>query len=97
VHVAIIGNGIAGITAARELRKLRPDWRITVVSGESDHHYSRPALMYVFMGHMRYEHTKPYEDGFWAKNRIDLVRAWVTRIDVKRKVLAHQQSRQVLQ
>jgi NADPH-dependent 2,4-dienoyl-CoA reductase/sulfur reductase-like enzyme len=87
VHVAIIGNGIAGITAARELRKRKPDWRITVISGESDHPYSRPALMYVFMGHLRYEHTKLYEDWFWPRNRIDLVRAWVTRIDVARKVV----------
>jgi len=87
MHVAILGNGIAGITVAREMRKRRSDCRITVISGESDHHYSRPALMYVFMGHMRYEHTKPYEDAFWKKNRIDLVRAWVTAIDVERRVL----------
>jgi NADPH-dependent 2,4-dienoyl-CoA reductase/sulfur reductase-like enzyme len=25
------------------------------------------------MGHMKFEHTKPYEDDFWEKNRIDLV------------------------
>jgi NADPH-dependent 2,4-dienoyl-CoA reductase/sulfur reductase-like enzyme len=87
LHVAILGNGIAGITTARELRKRRPDCRITVVSGESDHPYSRPALMYVFMGHMRFEHTKPFEDRFWRENRIDLVRAWVTRIDTGRRVL----------
>ncbi len=87
MHVVIIGNGVAGITTARELRKREPGWRITVVSGESDHHFSRPALMYVFMGHMRFEHTKPYEDWFWAQNRIDLVRAWVKRIDVGRKCL----------
>lgn len=87
MHVAIIGNGIAGITTARELRKRVRDCRITVISGESDHHYSRPALMYVFMGHMRFEHTKPYEDFFWAKNRIDLVRAWVRRIDAGKRVL----------
>jgi NADPH-dependent 2,4-dienoyl-CoA reductase/sulfur reductase-like enzyme len=87
VHVAIIGNGIAGITTARELRKRRPDCRITVISGESDHHYSRPALMYVFMGHLKQAHTKPYEDWFWEKNRIDLVRAWVCRIDPGKRVL----------
>ena len=87
MHVAIIGNGIAGITTARELRKRRPDCRITVISGESDHHYSRPALMYVFMGHLKQEHTKPYEDGFWAKNRIDLVRAWVRRVDSAKRIL----------
>ncbi|MEM7230277.1 MAG: NAD(P)/FAD-dependent oxidoreductase [Planctomycetota bacterium] len=79
-HVVIIGNGIAGITAARTLRQLEPDTSITVVSGESTHHYSRPALMYIYMGHMRYQDTKPYEDDLWRRERIDLVRDWVTEV-----------------
>lgn len=81
MHVVIVGNGIAGVTAARHLRKRDAQVRITLVSGESDHHWSRPALMYIFMGHMSYRDTKPYEDGFWAKNRIELKRAWVSAID----------------
>lgn len=87
MHVAIIGNGITGVTAALRLRERRPDWRITIISGESKYHYSRPALMYVFMGHMRYEDTKPFEDSFWGEQRLDLVRAWVTRIDTAEKRL----------
>ncbi|MBO0947692.1 NAD(P)/FAD-dependent oxidoreductase [Fibrella forsythiae] len=85
-HIVIIGNGIAGITAARELRKGGDD-RITVISSETDHHFSRTALMYIYMGHMTYAHTKPYEDWFWSKNRIDLVRAHVTGIDFDNKQL----------
>jgi NAD(P)H-nitrite reductase large subunit len=81
MHVAIIGNGITGVTAALTLRELQPEWRISLISGESTYHYSRPALMYVFMGHMRYKETKPYENKLWAEKRIDLVRGWVTRID----------------
>ena len=50
-HVVIVGNGIAGVSAALRLRARQPTWRITMVSGESAHHYSRPALMYLFMGH----------------------------------------------
>ncbi|NNF06383.1 MAG: FAD-dependent oxidoreductase, partial [Candidatus Eisenbacteria bacterium] len=87
LHVAIIGNGIAGVTTAIRLRENCPDWDITMISGETDHHYSRPALMYIFMGHMRYEDTKPYEDRFWEKHRIDLMRAWVTEIDTEKKLL----------
>ncbi len=83
-HVAIIGNGIAGITAARFIRKMS-DYRITVISAESDHLYSRPALMYIHMGHMTYKDTKPYEDGFWAKNRVNLVRDYVEDIDTEDK------------
>jgi NAD(P)H-nitrite reductase large subunit len=80
-HFIIIGNGIAGITAARHLRQQNADVQITVISAESEHFYSRTALMYIFMGHLRYENTKPYENWFWAKNRIDLKRAYVSRID----------------
>ena len=83
-HVVIVGNGITGITAARFIRKLSPA-RITVISGETDHHYARTALMYVYMGHMRYRDTKPYEDGFWDKNDIDLVRGYATSIDTAGK------------
>ena len=89
-HVVIIGNGIAGITAARHIRK-RSDYRITVISAESDHFYSRTALMYLYMGHMEYHHLKPYEDWFWPKNRIELIRDWVTEIYTPEKKLRLQQ------
>jgi NAD(P)H-nitrite reductase large subunit len=85
-HVVIIGNGITGITAARNIRK-RSGHRITVISAESDHFYSRTALMYIYMGQMTYQNTKPYEDRFWEKNRIDLVRGFVERIDTGGKKL----------
>ncbi|MCM4161458.1 FAD-dependent oxidoreductase [Antarcticibacterium flavum] len=85
-HIVIIGNGIAGITAARHVRKFS-NHRITVISGESDHFFSRTALMYVFMGHMRYEHLKPYEDWFWKKNRIELKKAWVEKVNFDEKTL----------
>ncbi|MDZ4698941.1 MAG: FAD-dependent oxidoreductase [Rhodothermales bacterium] len=85
-HVVIIGNGVAGITAARHIRK-GSDFKITVISSESDHFFSRTALMYIYMGHMRYEDTKPYADDFWAKNRIDLVRDFVEEIDSTDKIL----------
>ena len=85
-HVVIIGNGIAGTTAARHIRK-RSDDKITIISGETDHFFSRTALMYIYMGHMRYEHTKPYEDWFWAKNRLELKKGWVRSIDFQSKTL----------
>lgn len=87
LHVAIIGNGVTGVTAATRLRKKQPDWKISLISGESTHHFSRPALMYLFMGHMTYQQTKPFEDRFWIDQRLDLVRDWVTSIDYPRKTL----------
>ena len=86
MHIVIIGNGIAGITAARHIRKLS-EHQITVISGETDHFFSRTALMYIYMGHMRFEDTKPYEDLFWEKNRIQLVRGYVEKVDTNAKKL----------
>lgn len=84
MHIVIIGNGITGITTARHLRK-HSDHEITVISSESKFFFSRTALMYIYMGHMKFEHTKPYEDWFWKKNRINLLHAHVDNIDFEKK------------
>ncbi|KAA9345923.1 NAD(P)/FAD-dependent oxidoreductase [Adhaeribacter soli] len=85
-HVIIIGNGIAGVTAAITIRKLS-DYCITVISGENEHFYARTALMYLYLGQLRYENIKPYEDWFWQENRIELRHAWVNRIEFEEKTL----------
>ncbi|MBA3829344.1 MAG: NAD(P)/FAD-dependent oxidoreductase [Taibaiella sp.] len=83
-HIVIIGNGISGVTCARLVRK-RSDDEITIISSETEHFYARTALMYIYMGHMKYEHTKPYEDNFWKKNNITLVHQYVEKVDAKNK------------
>ncbi len=81
MHLVIIGNGIAGVTAAITARRLNAEARITLVSAESAHHYSRPALMYLYLGHLRYADVKPYEDWFWAENRLKLMQVEATGVD----------------
>lgn len=83
-NILIIGNGISGVTAARHIRKLS-NHQITIISAETEHFFSRTALMYVYMGHMKYEHIKPYEDSFWQKNSISLKFDFVEEIDEKDK------------
>ncbi|MBR9845815.1 MAG: NAD(P)/FAD-dependent oxidoreductase [Algicola sp.] len=85
-HIVIIGNGISGVTLARHIRKLS-DNKITIISAETDYFFSRTALMYIYMGHMKFEHTKPYEDRFWKKNRIDLLNAYVEAVNTDNKTL----------
>jgi 3-phenylpropionate/trans-cinnamate dioxygenase ferredoxin reductase component len=81
MHIAIIGNGISGITAARVLRHRSDTVQITVISAESDYFFSRTALMYVYMGQLRLQDTQPYENWFWEKNRIALKRTKIQSID----------------
>ncbi len=85
-NIVIIGNGIAGVSAARHIRKLS-DKRIIIISAETDYFFSRTALMYVYMGHMKFDHIQPYENWFWEKNRIELVRGYVTQVDTDNKQL----------
>lgn len=88
MHVIIIGNGIAGITTATELRKRDKKTKITVISGESEYFYSRPALMYIYMRDMKLRDTQPYEKKFFKKQKINLVKDWVTSIDFEQKRLS---------
>lgn len=56
-----------------------------MISSETEYPFSRTALMYIFMGHVRFEDTKLYEDWFWIKNRIELIKAWVKSINPSEK------------
>ncbi|MBK5213697.1 MAG: NAD(P)/FAD-dependent oxidoreductase [Flavobacteriaceae bacterium] len=92
-HIVIIGNGIAGITAARHIRKLsdppagETGKKITIISAEADYFFSRTALLYVYMGHMRWRDIEPYEPWFWEKNRLELKKAYVETVDTENKTL----------
>ncbi len=93
-HIVIIGNGISGVTTARHIRKLSDTEtgsaqakKITIVSAETEYFFSRTALMYIYMGHMKFEHTQPYENWFWKKNRIELKKGFVKTVETKSKTL----------
>ena len=83
-HIVIIGNGISGVTLARNIRKLS-DKKITLVSSETEYFFSRTALMYVFMGHIKFEHTQPYENNFWKNNNINLIYNHVIDVNTDEK------------
>jgi NAD(P)H-nitrite reductase large subunit len=39
------------------------------------------------MGHMKFEHTQPYENWFWKKNKIDLKKRFVNSVNLDKKQL----------
>ncbi len=73
MHYAILGNGICGMEAALFLREREADARITLVSDEHDHFFSRPALMYVFAGQTSLRDTEPYDRELYERMRFERV------------------------
>ena len=92
MHVVIVGNGIAGASAARHVRKGDPDARITLVSDEGRDPFSRTALMYVYMGVLTRAHTHLYHARFWDENRIDRVVDRAERLDPEARTLTLRRS-----
>ena len=95
MHYVIIGNGVAGITAAFALRKRDGAARISVVSGESDYFFSRTALMYAFMDRMNLRDLEPFERKTYVTQRIERVRGWVTNFDATAHNLLLADGRQI--
>lgn len=85
-HV-IVGNSIAGMEAALAIRRRDGAASITIVSAESDHPFSRPALMYVFCGQLRGEDSELYDRGLYDRLRFTRVRDRVVGVDVARRAL----------
>jgi NADPH-dependent 2,4-dienoyl-CoA reductase/sulfur reductase-like enzyme len=82
MNVVIVGNGVAGIEAALTLREREPTWDITIVSEESDHFFSRTALMWVFSGQLSHACIEPHERDLYARLRLTRVRARAVGVDL---------------
>ncbi len=81
MHYVVLGNGVAGVEAALALRGRDARARISVVSAEHDHFFSRPALMYVFAGQTSLRDTEPYDRAFYERMRFERRSARVTQLD----------------
>lgn len=81
MRYGIVGNGICGIEAALALRHRDEQARITLVSDEHDHLYSRPALMYLFAGQLSLRDTEPYDRGLYERMGFERVRGRVASLD----------------
>lgn len=88
MRIVIIGNGVAGIEAALTVREREPSWEITLVSEESDHFFSRTALMWVVSGQLSHKCIEPYERDLYERMEFRRVRARATGIADHQVLLA---------
>jgi len=84
----ILGNGIAGQTAAEELRKLEPDSSIVMIAAERHPLYNRVALPRYLRGQVRREKVFMRTEEDYAKQNLDIhFETWATEVDTGAKVV----------
>ncbi|HEX9476365.1 MAG TPA: FAD-dependent oxidoreductase [Candidatus Dormibacteraeota bacterium] len=84
----ILGNGIAGQTAAEELRKLDADASIVMIAAERHPLYNRVALPRYLRGQVRREKVFMRTAEEYAKQNLDIhFETWATEVDVAGKVV----------
>src|SRR6266699_4199491 len=84
----VIGNDIAGQTAAEELRKADADASIVMIAAERHPLYNRVALPRYLRGQVRREKVfmRTVED--YAKQNLDIhFETWATEVDVVQKLV----------
>ncbi len=86
-RIVIVGNGVAGIEAALTVRAREPSWDITIVSEESDHFFSRTALMWVATGQLSHRCIEPYERDLYDRMSFRRVRARAVGLDLDAREL----------
>jgi NAD(P)H-nitrite reductase large subunit len=81
----IIGNSAAGIGAVEGIRQIDKKGEITLITDEPHHTYSRPLISYLLHGKTTEEKMKYRSDDFYAKNKVQVIHANATGIDIKHK------------
>lgn len=86
----IIGNGVAGVTAAQEIRHADSQGRILMVSDEGEPYYYRASLSEWISGQNTAEALPGRTPGFYDLMRIEQMAAHVVRIepDTRQAILA---------
>src|SRR5437899_176540 len=83
--ILIIGNGIAGLTAAIEARRLAPDRRVVIMTDQSHPTIHTPALKQFAIGKLTREQLLAYPAGTEHEQRIHVVHARVEEIRAQQK------------
>ena len=78
--IVIVGNGIAGLTAAVEARRLDPEKRIVIITEQSHPTINTPALKQFVIGRLTREQLLAYPAGTERAQQIHVINARVEEI-----------------
>ncbi|MBX5450366.1 NAD(P)/FAD-dependent oxidoreductase [Thermogemmatispora sp.] len=83
--IVIVGNGIAGLTAAIQARSFEPDARIVIITDQNHPTINTPALKQFAVGKLTREQLLAYPPGTERQERIHLIHARVEKINAQGK------------
>ena len=69
-HVVVVGNGIAGVTAADFVRRNHPDCEITIIGGEAHQLYNRMGVARLIHGRSAMQGLYLLPDDWYQRNRV---------------------------
>ena len=88
LNVVIVGNGIAGITAAKAIKESTPETQVSVFTDENNQYYPRPRLYDVLSGHVKPEDAVMFsEDHYKTSGILIQLNKKASYIDTKNKKL----------
>ncbi|MDQ6645406.1 MAG: NAD(P)/FAD-dependent oxidoreductase, partial [Chloroflexota bacterium] len=83
--IVIVGNGIAGLTAAIEARRFAPDVRIAIITEQNHPTINTPSLKLFAMGKLDREQLLAYPIGTECTQRIQVIHGRVEEINAHAK------------
>lgn len=88
MHVVIIGNSAAGLSALESFRKYDQDSKVTLISKEGGLAYSRVLLPYYLRGKVDYSTFFIRDQKYYDSMNVDYIEESVESVDEKEKVIA---------
>jgi len=88
MNYVIIGNSAAAVGCVEGIRSVTPKGKITLISKEHHHTYSRPLISYYLCGKTDCERIKYRPDSFYADNGCELLYGEATGISTNEVTLA---------
>lgn len=88
MNYVIIGNSAAAVGCVEGIRRVDKEGKITLISDEKHHTYSRPLISYLLWGHTDEERMKYRPDSFYKDNKVKkMLGKKVVAIDKDAKVV----------
>jgi nitrite reductase (NADH) large subunit len=72
VNVVIVGNGVAGVTAARIIKEKNPEAKVSIYTDESHNYYPRPRLYEVLSGEAEPREIYMFSEEWYEKRGIEV-------------------------